>query len=46
MKKKLFSGTSRKIFLGIGCLILAIVFWFAVKLIQNDGLSIFSSVFG
>lgn len=34
MKKNLFSGKAGKIILILNCLILAIVFWFAVKLVE------------
>ena len=46
MKKKIFGGKAGKIWLGFNCLLIALVFWFAVKFVENGGLPIFMSIFG
>ena len=45
MKKKLFGSKAGKFFLILNCLILAIVFWFAVKFIEIGGLPLISFIF-
>lgn len=46
MKKKTLGSRAQKILLAINCLILAIIFWFVVKLIQIDELPLISLIFG
>ncbi len=41
MKKINISPTARKILLGIGCLLLAIVFWFVIKYTQATSMQPF-----
>ena len=45
MKKNTLSSKAKKILLAINCLILAIIFWFVVKLIQIDELPLISLIF-
>ena len=45
MKKKLFSSKAGQFILVLNCLILAILFWFAVKYIQIGNLPVISFIF-
>lgn len=42
MKKSLFNMRGSNILLAIGCLLLAIVFWFVVEYTKTDSLPIFT----
>ena len=46
MKKKNLDPRAGKILLAIGCLLLAIVFWFVVKYGQIETFSLFSAGLG
>ena len=45
MKKKSFGSRARKILLAFNCLILAILFWFAVKLVEIGEIPFISFIF-
>ena len=43
MKKKLFNGKASKLFLGLLCLVLAIVIWYFVEYTVIEGLGALSA---